>query len=73
MRAVILAAGRGQRLMPYTTSKPKCLVAVLGKPIVQWQIDLLLDHGIEQVTVVTVARGYRHRVPGVFVLVRGSG
>ena len=53
MRAVILAAGRGQRLMPYTTSKPKCLVAVLGKPIVQWQIDLLFDHGIEQVTVVT--------------------
>lgn len=52
MHAVILSAGRGQRLMPYTAAQPKCLVSVLGKPIVQWQIDLLLDHGIEQVAVV---------------------
>ncbi len=52
MRAVILSAGRGQRLMPYTAAQPKCLVSVLGKPIVQWQIDLLLDHGIDQVVVV---------------------
>lgn len=52
MRAVILSAGRGQRLMPYTASRPKCLVPILGKPIVQWQVDLLLEHGIEQVVVV---------------------
>ncbi len=51
--AVILSAGQGKRLAPYTDNRPKCLVPVNGKPILDWQLRALADAGIENVTVVT--------------------
>ena len=51
--AVILSAGQGKRLAPFTDSRPKCLVPVNGKPILDWQLRALADAGIEDVTVVT--------------------
>lgn len=51
--AVILSAGQGKRLAPYTDNRPKCLVPVNGKPILEWQLRALADAGIENVTVVT--------------------
>lgn len=41
---VILAAGRGSRLMPLTSDRPKAMVEVLGKPIIKWLIDALPHH-----------------------------
>lgn len=56
MRAVILAAGQGTRLAPYTDDRPKCLVPLAGRSLLAWQLDALAQAGITDVTVVT---GYR--------------
>lgn len=53
VKAIILSAGQGHRLGPLTTSIPKCLLPISGKPIIEWQINALLSTGINQVTVVT--------------------
>ncbi|MFH0903478.1 MAG: phosphocholine cytidylyltransferase family protein [Pseudomonadota bacterium] len=55
-KAVIVAAGMGRRLRPYTDDMPKCLVPVCGRPILLWQLDALRANGITEVVVV---RGYR--------------
>ena len=55
-RAIILAAGQGTRLQPYTLDRPKCLVPLAGRPLLEWQVDSLRAAGIDDITVVT---GYR--------------
>lgn len=56
-RAIILAAGQGTRLRPLTDNKPKCLVPLLGKPLIQHQLEVLKSAGIDDVHIVT---GYCH-------------
>jgi choline kinase len=56
MRAVILAAGEGTRLRPLTADRPKCLVEVAGRPMLEWQLDALRRAGVVDVAIVT---GYR--------------
>jgi choline kinase len=65
MRAVILAAGEGTRLRPHTADRPKCLVPLAGRPLLDWQIDALADAGIRDVTVVTGYRGDMVAATGV--------
>ena len=55
-QAVILAAGTGTRLGSITKVRPKCLLEVGGKPLVQHQIDALRRCGVERIGVVV---GYR--------------
>ena len=55
-RAIIIAAGRGQRLGPYTDDRPKCLVDVGGRTILARQIDAYAAHGVTDLHIV---RGYR--------------
>jgi MurNAc alpha-1-phosphate uridylyltransferase len=43
--AMILAAGRGERMQPLSDSTPKPLLAVGGKPLIVWQIDALARAG----------------------------
>ena len=52
MKAVILSAGQGKRLMPLTADCPKCILKVRGRTFIEWQIDELAKCGIDQVTVV---------------------
>jgi len=49
MKAIILAGGFGKRLRPLTLEKPKPLVEVSGKPILQWQIEWLKREGIKEI------------------------
>jgi MurNAc alpha-1-phosphate uridylyltransferase len=50
-RAVILAAGRGERMRPLTDSTPKPLLSVGGKPIIGWQIERLAAGGFRDLVV----------------------
>lgn len=56
MKAIILAAGRGSRLGDLTASQPKCLARLLGKPLLEWQLEALAAAGVDDIVVV---RGYR--------------
>jgi NDP-sugar pyrophosphorylase family protein len=51
MKAMILAAGFGTRLKPYTDTKPKALVPYKGRPMIMHQIERLKDAGIEEIVV----------------------
>lgn len=55
-QAVILAAGEGQRLRPFTALKPKVMIPIANKPIIQYVVEALVKNGIRQVVVVV---GYR--------------
>lgn len=55
MKAVILAAGKGTRMMPLTEKTPKPLLQVAGKPIIQHNIDILKPE-VEEIIIVA---GYR--------------
>lgn len=59
MKAIILAAGQGTRLRPYTDDRPKCMVAVNGKSILERQLDVMRACGIhdEDITIITGYRG----------------
>ena len=56
MKAIILAAGKGSRLNSLTKNKPKCLVSLFGKTILEWQLEAFQKCGISDITVV---RGYK--------------
>lgn len=52
IKAIILSAGQGRRLLPLTENTPKCLLPVSEKTVIEWQIDALLAVGIENITIV---------------------
>jgi len=53
IRALVLAAGEGKRLRPFTLHKPKCLMEVGGKPVLEHWLDKLADVGCERALVNT--------------------
>ena len=53
MKAIILSAGRGSRLLPLTAARPKCLLDVGGVSVVRHQIGALARSGVDDVTVIT--------------------
>jgi len=52
MKALILSAGQGRRLLPMTAERPKCMLPVLGRTLIEWQIDELAASGIDRAAVV---------------------
>jgi len=51
MKAMILAAGRGERMRPLTDSTPKPLLEVRGKPLIVWHIERLAKAGFEEIVI----------------------
>jgi len=52
MKGIILAAGKGKRLEPLTDCKPKAMLPVCNKPLIEYQIELLRAHGIDEIAIV---------------------
>lgn len=53
MRAIILAAGKSTRLLPLTKDKPKCLIEIGNRTILDHQIKTLLENGVRDIIIVT--------------------
>jgi N-acetyl-alpha-D-muramate 1-phosphate uridylyltransferase len=53
MKAMILAAGRGERMRPLTDAVPKPLLAVRGRPLIEWHLEALARAGIREVVINT--------------------
>jgi len=51
MKAMILAAGRGERMRPLTDHTPKPLLMVGGKPLIAWHLERLAAAGFEDVVI----------------------
>jgi len=56
MKAVVLAAGEGARMGPFTASEPKVMIPVGNKPILEYVIEALVENGIHDLVLVV---GYR--------------
>lgn len=56
MQAVILAAGEGKRVRPLTRNRPKAMIPVANRPIIEYAIEALVKNGIREIIVVV---GYR--------------
>lgn len=51
MKAMILAAGKGERMRPLTLHTPKPLLPVAGKPLIQWHIEALAAAGVRELVI----------------------
>lgn len=51
MKAMVLAAGRGERMRPITDTLPKPLVPVAGKPLIEYHLERLAAAGVSEVVV----------------------
>ncbi|MEK7846598.1 MAG: sugar phosphate nucleotidyltransferase, partial [Nitrospinota bacterium] len=67
MKAMILAAGYGERMRPITDKIPKPLLPVNGKPILDYTLNLLKKNGIHEV-VINI-----HHLPQMIVDTFGNG
>ena len=56
MQAIIMAAGKGSRLGELTKGYPKSFVEINGKKLIEYNMDMLRDIGVEKIIIVT---GYR--------------
>jgi len=57
MKAVILAGGKGTDLFPLTQTRPKPMITLLGKPILQYLIKELKEIGLTEILIVTGYKG----------------
>ena len=63
-QAIILAAGRGQRMRPLTDRTPKPLLVVHGKPLLRWHVDALANAGVDRLVINTAWLG--EQIPAHF-------
>ena len=51
MKAMILAAGKGTRVRPITHTTPKPMIPILQKPVMEFLLELLREHGFDEIMV----------------------
>lgn len=61
VKAMVLAAGLGKRLRPYTDETPKPLLKIGGKPLIDWSLDQLTEAGVNNVTINSFYRSQKLR------------
>ena len=57
MLGIIMAGGQGSRLMPLTATRPKPMVEVLGRPVIDYVKEAMMKAGIDEIIVTTGYRG----------------
>ena len=57
MIGIIMAGGKGTRLFPLTENKPKPLISLLGKPVIEYVKDALVNIGIDEIILTTGYQG----------------
>jgi len=57
MKAIILAAGEGKRLRPFTNDRPKCMVEINGVSLLDRQISIIKSCGIEEIIIIGGYKG----------------
>lgn len=53
MKALVFAAGKGERMRPLTETTPKPLLPVRGKPLIEWHLEKLAAAGVDEVVINT--------------------
>jgi choline kinase len=66
-KVIILAAGEGRRLRPYTQDRPKCLVEVAGRSLLDRQLDVLRAEGVGSIVLIGGYLSETLRRPGLLV------
>jgi choline kinase len=66
MKAILLAAGRGSRMKHLTDEKPKCLLEVRGRPLLEWQLEALRAAHVSDIGIVTGYKRERLADRGLF-------
>lgn len=72
MKAIILAAGRGSRLLNLTDHRPKCLLKLNGKTLLDWQIGALKGAGIKTEDILVVSGYCKDQIYGDFVTIENT-
>ena len=54
---MILAAGKGERMMPLTRNTPKPLLLAGGRPLIQYHVEALAKSGVEEIIINTGRKG----------------
>lgn len=62
MKLIILAAGEGKRLRPYTNDKPKCMVELAGKALLHHQLEVIQELGINKNDIALVGGYLKERL-----------
>ena len=61
MKALILAAGKGERFFPFNVFRPKPMFPICNRPLLEWTVSRLVDVGITDIGIVVGHRGGRAR------------
>ena len=72
MKAFLLAAGKGKRLLPFTKDNPKPLVKVGGVSLIERSINILKNANIEEIVINQSGSGYDSEIPPT-VIIDGDG
>ena len=61
MKALILAAGKGERFFPFNVFRPKPMFPICNRPLLAWTVSRLVNEGITDIGIVVGHRGGRAR------------
>jgi len=72
MKLIILAAGQGTRLRPYTNTIPKCLVQYAGVPLLEYQLEAADSAGINEIIVIGGYKAESIKYPNIKKIVNNE-
>ena len=68
MKGIIIAAGTGSRMGSLTRDRPKCMLPVMGRPLLDWTMERLRAAGCDEIVVVTGYKADAIEAPGAIIV-----